>query len=77
MEDSPTYQIILEQGVERGRHEGLVRAVTALLRRRLGELPQRMGDGLCALDIPALEALLEAVMDAPDPASVRALLRRR
>ena len=84
MEDSPTYQIILDRGLERGRQEGraegrqgLVRAVAALVRWRLGELPEGMEDGLAALDIAALEALHEAVMDAPDQERLRALLPLR
>jgi hypothetical protein len=51
--------------------------VVKLVHRRIGELPEGTEGRLAALDIPALDALLEAVMDAPDDESVRTLLPHR
>ena len=74
MEESVTYQAILEKGVQRGVQQGLQRGleegrqrevslVTRLLTRRLGELEPALQERLRGLSLTQLEDLGEALLD--------------
>lgn len=54
------------QGLEKGKAEGLAR----LLIRRFGPLPQDLHDRITTAELDQLDIWLDAVLDAPDLASV-------
>lgn len=66
MRESVIYQEILAEGEQRGEQIGEQRErslVLRLLTRRVGELPQDMGDRLETLSLEQLENLGEALLD--------------
>jgi predicted transposase/invertase (TIGR01784 family) len=63
MRESVIYQEILAEGEQRGKQQGERSLVLRLLTRRVGELPQDVGDRLETLSLEQLENLGEALLD--------------
>mgnify|MGYP006442353717 CR=1 FL=1 len=70
MEESVTYQAILQKGLERGLEQGSQREglllVKRQLRRRFGELSPVLEQRLQTLSVSQLEDLAEALLDFND-----------
>lgn len=64
--ESPTYQYIINKGVEKGRAEGRVEALRSLiiklLNLKLGQLSESITDQISQLSFPQLEQLGEAML---------------
>ncbi|AFY60679.1 DUF4351 domain-containing protein [Synechococcus sp. PCC 6312] len=82
MQESVTYQDILQkgvtqgikQGVQQGLQQGEVAVVVRLLYRRFGELSPELMTKVRALSVTELEALADALLDFPDLAAFQAWL---
>ena len=58
------------RGQVQGRAQGVLEVVTSLLGRRVGPLPAATAERVAALDVEALKALAEALLDFRDPADL-------
>ncbi|AOX01698.1 hypothetical protein BJP34_21660 [Moorena producens PAL-8-15-08-1] len=63
MEESVTYQDIIQKGVQRGKQEGVLLVVMRLLTLRLGLLDPVLQQQIEGLSITRLEELSEALLD--------------
>jgi hypothetical protein len=64
-------------GVKRGRKEGLLKAITRQLRRKLGRLDAQMKAQLERLSAARLEQLSEALLDFSQPDDLERWLKRK
>ncbi|MDS3861818.1 DUF4351 domain-containing protein [Thermosynechococcaceae cyanobacterium BACA0444] len=63
MQESVTYQDILQKGVQQGLKQGEATVVIRQLQRRFGELPSSVITQIKALPLSQLEALADALLD--------------
>ena len=63
LRESPWYNEILKEGLQKGLQEGETNLVLRLLRRRLGELSFIQKERVKVLSVEQLEALGEALLD--------------
>ncbi|MDS3860638.1 DUF4351 domain-containing protein [Thermosynechococcaceae cyanobacterium BACA0444] len=78
MQESVTYQDILQkgvtQGIQQGVQQGEVTVVLRLLQRRFGEVAPELLGKVRALSVTELEALADALLDFADLAAFPAWL---
>lgn len=65
LEESSTYQYLVNIGRERGLNEGFRRALAKLLKLRFGAIPTSARTKLRAASRETLDRWLEQVLDAP------------
>ncbi|WP_341526728.1 DUF4351 domain-containing protein [Nostoc sp. UHCC 0302] len=63
MRESPLYQEILQEGVEKGIQQGEVLLALRQLTRRLGQVPPQLQAQIQQLSSSQVEALGEALLD--------------
>jgi predicted transposase YdaD len=67
MQESVTYQALLEKGKQQGRREGMQAGEQALtlrlLERKLGKLPENIVDQIQSLSLTQLEQLADALLE--------------
>lgn len=68
------YEEILSEGIERGHHEAALEMLQRVLAHRFGAEAQTLAADLTRFDVPTLEILLDAALDAATLADFRAEL---
>jgi len=63
LQESPWYNEILKEGLQKGRQEGEVSLVLRLLTRRFGLLSEQRTEQIRQLSVPQLEDLGEALLE--------------
>ena len=63
LRESPWYNEILQEGLQKGRQEGELLLVLRLLTRRFGLLSEQRTEQIRQLSVPQLEDLGEALLD--------------
>lgn len=66
------YEEILSEGIERGHHEAALEMLQRVLAHRFGAEAQTLAADLTCFDVPTLERLLDAALDAVTLADFRA-----
>ncbi|WP_445633755.1 DUF4351 domain-containing protein [Nostoc sp. DSM 114161] len=74
LKETRVYREIKEEGREEGREQGERSLIYRLLTRRVGELPQDVGDRIATLNLEQLENLGEALLDFTSMADLHAWL---
>ncbi|WP_066375517.1 Rpn family recombination-promoting nuclease/putative transposase [Anabaena sp. CA = ATCC 33047] len=76
LKETKVYREIKEEGREEGR-EIMANAISRLLTKRLGELPEELRSTISGLSLPVLEDLSEALLDFTSVADLQAWLAER
>ncbi|WP_066426166.1 Rpn family recombination-promoting nuclease/putative transposase [Anabaena sp. 4-3] len=76
LKETKVYREIKEEGREEGR-EIMANAISRLLTKRLGELPEELRSTISGLSLPVLEDLSEALLDFTSVADLQAWLAGR
>jgi len=79
MQESATYRLVTEEAEARGRAEGeatLRDKLLKLVRHRLGRVPRGLQSKLKAMDLDAVDALFDCVLETEEPDALRALLSK-
>jgi predicted transposase YdaD len=72
MRESPIYQEIIREGVQRGKQDTLIRQLT----RRIGTVPPQLQAQVQSLSIEQLDELSEALFDFASAADLTAWLQQ-
>lgn len=75
MRESPIYQDILQEGMDKGKREGELDLVLRLLTRRVGSVTPEVRSQVSALSLAQLEELGEALLDFSNPGDLVAWLQ--
>lgn len=72
MRESPIYQEIIREGVQRGKQDTVIRQLT----RRIGTVPPQLQAQVQSLSIEQLDELSEALFDFASAADLTAWLQQ-